>query len=398
MNEKYDAIVAGHICLDITPSIPDNGAATFGDLIAPGKLLNVGTCTISTGGPVSNTGIALSVLGQKVGLMGKVGTDFLGDIVYQKMKVINLEKSILRIEGAETSYTIVLAPPGIDRVFLHNPGANNSYAASDIPYESLKDARLFHLGYPPLMRTLYQNNGDELVTIFKRAKEAGVTTSLDMSPPDPKSESGAVDWGAILEKLLPYVDIFLPSIEEVCFFLNKKKFLEKRTESGAKGIDPIDLFVPSEYSELSKELLQMGAGIASLKSGHRGFYVRSAEKERLAQFGRAKVTDPGNWASRELWAPAYAVPRVVSATGSGDSSIAGFLSSFLRGETIEEALQFATAAGAQNVMVADAVSGLKPHEETKQMMAAWAKAELQIWNNGWIWRETQDLWAGPNDQ
>ncbi|GAG43048.1 unnamed protein product, partial [marine sediment metagenome] len=88
----------------------------------------------------------------------------------------------------------------------------------------------------------------------------------------------------------------------------------------------------------------------------------------------------------------------VSATGSGDSSIAGFLSSFLRGEPIEEAVQFATAAGAQNVMVADAVSGVKSLEETRRMMKSWDKAELSVPDSAWTWGETQRLWTGPNDR
>ena len=52
------------------------------------------------------------------------------------------------------------------------------------------------------------------IKIFKRVKELGVTTSLDMSLPNASSESGKVNWGKILKELLPYVDIYIPSVEE----------------------------------------------------------------------------------------------------------------------------------------------------------------------------------------
>lgn len=39
MNERpYDAMVAGHLCLDIIPRFPDSGASTFSEIIRPGKL------------------------------------------------------------------------------------------------------------------------------------------------------------------------------------------------------------------------------------------------------------------------------------------------------------------------------------------------------------------------
>ena len=38
------------------------------------------------------------------------------------------------VPGEGTSYSIVLAPPGIDRVFLHHPGANDTFCADDVNY------------------------------------------------------------------------------------------------------------------------------------------------------------------------------------------------------------------------------------------------------------------------
>jgi sugar/nucleoside kinase (ribokinase family) len=394
----WDIVVAGHLCLDITPAFPPSDAKSLSELLVPGKLVNVGECVVSTGGPVSNTGLALIKLGARAMLMGKVGDDSFGASVVEKMAAHGAADGIIVVKGEQTSYTIVVAPPGIDRVFLHNPGANNTFGADDIPYAKLKDVRHFHFGYPPLMRRMFQNGGVELVDILKRAREQGVTVSLDMSLPDPQSESGKVDWDAVLRKALPYVDVFLPSAEEMLFSLDRKRFLERREQSHQSGKDSLDLFSAEEYSALSSRLMEYGAGVVSLKSGHRGLYLRTAGKARLEKFGRARVGDAANWADRELWEPPFRVPRVVSATGAGDSCIAGFLASFLRGETVESAIRYASAAGGQNVQVADAVSGIKSFEETRKMIPEWEKVKLEVAGKGWRFEEKEGIWVGPSDR
>ena len=54
---KIKVMVAGHICLDITPQIPFALKGKFDEILVPGKLVNVDNAVISTGGAVSNTGL-----------------------------------------------------------------------------------------------------------------------------------------------------------------------------------------------------------------------------------------------------------------------------------------------------------------------------------------------------
>ena len=184
-----DAVVAGHVCLDISPAFPPlRPDAPLSELLRPGSLTQVGGATISTGGSVSNTGLSLLQLGMRVELMGKIGDDLFARGILDLLAPRGLDKSMVRVPGEQTSYTIVLAPPGFDRAFLHCPGANDTFGADDIQYPVVARARLFHLGYPPLMRRLYRNGGIELADLFRRVKALGaVTTSLDMSLPDPAS-------------------------------------------------------------------------------------------------------------------------------------------------------------------------------------------------------------------
>src|SRR5690606_16738276 len=143
-----------------------------------------------------------------------------------------LVRGMIVVPGEATSYTVVLSPPGQDRIFLHAPGANNTFSAEDVPYERVPAGGIFHFGYPPLMARMYEDGGEGLASIFHRVKEAGAVTSLDMAMPDPKSPSGRADWRAILPRVLPHVDIFLPSVEEMLLMLRPAVFEELSRRAG----------------------------------------------------------------------------------------------------------------------------------------------------------------------
>ena len=75
-------IVAGHACLDITPLFPHNQqAAKLGNILSPGKLIQMEGVDIHAGGAVSNTGMAMKMLGADVCLMAKTGSDEFGKII-----------------------------------------------------------------------------------------------------------------------------------------------------------------------------------------------------------------------------------------------------------------------------------------------------------------------------
>ncbi len=184
---KKKVIVAGHICLDITPVFSEKGAMQPGDILVPGRLVDVGQADVHTGGAVANTGLAMKFFGADVSLMGKIGNDPFGEIILNILKAHGAKQGMLVSDQESTSYSVVIAIPGIDRIFLHNPGANHTFCAEDVPDGELEKAALFHFGYPPLMKTMYENNGAELVCLMKRAKEYGTATSLDFAAVDPAS-------------------------------------------------------------------------------------------------------------------------------------------------------------------------------------------------------------------
>jgi sugar/nucleoside kinase (ribokinase family) len=113
--------------------------------------------------------------------------------------------------------------------------------------------------------------------------------------------------------------------------------------------------------------------------------------------GRARPSSPAAWANKELWAPCFQV-NVVGTTGSGDATIAGFLSALLRDLPPEAAITTAVAVGASNVEAADALSGIRSWDDTQRRIATgWARCSLPIDAPGWQFDESQQLWIGPHD-
>lgn len=368
MARRIDAVVAGHICLDIIPTFD---AALGAGGFRPGALYKVGPAMRSTGGAVANTGLALHRLGISVALMGKVGDDLFGQDI---QNIIRAQGEHLvagmKVSPSETSsYSVVISPPGTDRTFLHCPGCNDTFTAADLNEEVLKQARLFHFGYPPLMRSMYQDGGAELIAMFKHVKELGLCTSLDMADPDPASEAGQVDWLELLKKVLPYVDVFMPSIEELLYMIDRPVW-QRLMQKGHINV-PQDI-TSAMLRDLSGRLIEMGAALVMIKLGAQGAYLRvSVDIERLRKMGRCCPFDILGWIGQEVAEPCFKA-NLVGTTGSGDCTIAGLLASVLRGLPPAEALPFAVAVGACSVEKADATSGV-PHmvEVEQRIRAGW---------------------------
>lgn len=361
MGEKsYDVVTAGHVCLDITPTFSRVRGKRLAEILRPGKLIKMEGVHINPGGAVGNTGPALHRLGLQVALMGKCGNDPLGHILLERLRNLapGAESGMRAVDGENTSYSVVIAPPGIDRLFLHCPGANDTFGPEDVDLRVVRDCRVFHFGYPPLMKRMYSNGGAEAEALLEGVSREGVVTSLDLSLPDPDSEAGRADWGRILGRMLPYVDIFLPSLDEILFMLERKRFedLVSKGDSIADSIEAADL------RRLAERCLVLGAKAVVIKCGHTGAYLKTGEPGGAFL---AATHSPAAWRDQELFEPSCRVSRIASATGAGDAAIAGFLAAWLKGEPPARCMAFLAAVGAQNLAGVDAVSTLKPWNQTR---------------------------------
>ena len=360
---KGKIIAAGHICIDITPVFSTRQQyRRIGDLLEPGKLIHMKPADVHTGGSVANTGLALKLLGADVKLMGKIGDDAFGTMVREILADYGAGGLIVDRESS-TSYSVVLAVPGIDRIFLHDPGANDTFTNGDIPEEALEDAALFHFGYPPLMKQMYARGGEELVRIFRRMKEKGIATSLDLAAVDPDSEAGRADWREILGAVLPYTDFFVPSFEELCYMLDREKY-EQLLLQGGDMTAALDM--DADVKPLAEACLALGCRVVLIKCGTKGMYLRTAKRPSLERIGCRLELDPGRWADLQIMQPCFRADCVRSGTGAGDTSIAAFLAAIHRGMAPEDCVALAAAEGACAVTSYDALSGLKPLDQLQE--------------------------------
>lgn len=374
MNRKK-VIVAGHICLDITPVFPGKKVSRLDEMMAPGKLIHMNGVEVHTGGVVANTGLAMKLLGADVSLMGKIGKDEFGRLILQILGKYGYTdyQDMIQDEAAGTSYSVVIAVPGIDRIFLHAPGANDTFCFDDLNFDRIREASLFHFGYPPLMARTYRNEGEELVHILKKVKELGVATSLDMAAVDPASEAGKADWQKIMEKAIPYVDFFVPSVEELCCMLEPDRYESWLQRAGGADVTEI-LNVEKDVKPLADRLMDMGAKALLIKCGAPGLYYRTADEEVLKTIGIKTGLDTAGWSSQEGFERSYQPSKILSGTGAGDTSIAAYLTAMLEGKPLKRCVQLAAATGASCVEAYDALGGLKSFRELEEKIdAGWEK-------------------------
>ena len=371
-------IVAGHACLDITPLCPQNQqAAKLGNILSPGKLIQMEGVDIHAGGAVSNTGMAMKMLGADVCLMAKTGSDEFGKIISDIYAAQGADSGIIVQEGQNTSYSVVLALPGIDRIFLHDPGCNHTFSFEDLPKEKLLGTDLFHFGYPPLMKKMYEDTGSELVRMMKYMKAQGTATSLDLAFVDGESDAGAADWKEILSRVLPYVDFFVPSIEELCFMLDRDRYEAWKTKAGDEDIS-FSLDVQRDIRPLADKCMELGAKVLLLKCGAPGLYYRTTEVKRLEGLETALGISAEDWSDREGFEASYQPERVLSGTGAGDTTIAAFLTAMLEGYPFEMCIHLAAAEGASCVEAYDALGGIRPLKElASRIEKGWKKQNFR---------------------
>lgn len=302
----------GIICAGI--AVADTLVNPVRELPGEGRLSLVEDISLHCGGCAVNTAIDLARLGIRVAVSVRVGSDAFGNFLREAMALEGVDTGpVSVVEGEKTSATAVMVSPSGERSFLHFLGANRHYGLDDFDFTLLERFRILHLGGALLCPAL---DGKPAAELFRRARSAGVTTSLDTCWDD----SGR--WLELVAPVLPWTDFFLPSWEE------------------ARMISGLD--TPEEAAAF---FLEKGAGAVAIKMGEKGSYYRLGSGE-------------------SGYEPIIPVEKVVDTTGAGDAFVAGFLAAFHEGWPIPRCLKLANATGALAVTRLGATSGLLSLEET----------------------------------
>src|SRR5215208_1183211 len=322
-------VVAGHVCVDLIPEVPARAATV------PGSLVEVGPLSLSAGGCVANTGGDLAALGADVEVVADAGDDELGAVLLALLRARGTRTEQVRLRGGRTtSYSLVFEGEGQDRSIWHHVGANAQWDGTAV---DLTGARLLHVGYPSLLPALIADGGRPLEALLARARAAGITTSLDLAVIDPASAAAREDWPALLGRVLPLVDVFSPSVDDVRTAL--------RRDQGA------------ELRDMARMLLALGPAIVLLTAGPAGLQLSTGDAPRLGAAGGVLEGRAG-WSGREHFVPP---PRVEVRTtlGAGDAATAGLLFGLVEGLDPRGTLDLAARTAAARVAGAPLASALR---------------------------------------
>jgi sugar/nucleoside kinase (ribokinase family) len=246
-------------------------------------------------------------LGLKTAFIGVCGDDVFGRFMLDALqgRAVDISSVLVR-PGQVTGLSVILvgAP---DRAILTLPGLIPELRAADISETLLRGARHLHVASYFLQTGLQP----DLVGVFQRARELGLTTSLDTNY-DPSEQ-----WSH-LDRLLPLTNVFLPNAREAISL------------SGETEVEPAAWKLASQVETVAVKLGPEGAlGI---------------RKGSLAR------------------APSIPV-QFVDAVGAGDSFDAGFLYAYLNHWELERSLQLACACGGLSVQQAGGTDGQPTLEE-----------------------------------
>ena len=137
------------------------------------------------GGAPCNVLAMLTKLGKKTAFVGKVGNDYLGNMLKDKVQKLGIDtKCLYKDEKIHTTLAFVHTYSDGDRdfSFYRNPGADMMLREDELPEPLIKEARIFHFGTLSMTHEGVRQATKKAIRI---AKEAGALISFDPNLREP---------------------------------------------------------------------------------------------------------------------------------------------------------------------------------------------------------------------
>jgi sugar/nucleoside kinase (ribokinase family) len=298
-------------CLGIL--VADVISYTVDSLPGEGRLIIVDSISLGVGGCAANSAIDLKKLGVDVAVIGKVGNDAFGSFILQDLSNYGIDiTGINRSVNTPTSAANVLINRAGERSFIHCPGTNGNFCEKEVDFSIIEKSKILFIAGALLMPSL---DGDPTMNILKKAKKHGIYTVLDTA------WDATGRWMSVIGQCLPFLDLFIPSIEEAQILSGK-----------------------SNVSDMADVFLSYGVSLCVIKQGKDGCYIKNSNGE-------------------ELTIPSYTRIKAKDTNGAGDSFVAGFLTGILKGWDIKTCGRFANAVGAHCVSQIGTTTGIRPIED-----------------------------------
>jgi sugar/nucleoside kinase (ribokinase family) len=303
MENKFDVIVVGELNIDLIlngiESLPEIGKEKLADRMS-----------LTLGSSAAIFASNLSTLGMQVSFVAKTGNDIFGRFCIDQLNAKGVDTSMLiRSDTLKTGATVVLNF-GDDRAMVTHQGAMGFLGIDDITKEMISKAKHLHFS----SYFLQPGFKDKLELLFGMAKEAGLTTSLDVQW-DPSER-----WEFDFSKILPLVDIFLPNESELLLLTGTDSIESALKEIGGHG------------------------NLILVKRGKQG--------SLLCYHDEIIKGDP------------FLHDKVVDAIGAGDSFNAGFIFKFIQGCPPEDCQRFGNLIGAISTTGPGGTTAFRNYEET----------------------------------
>lgn len=299
--KNFDVLVVGELNVDIILDDIQGFPKIGKEILAHNFNLTLGSSSAIF---ASN----LCTLGSTVAFMGKIGTDDFAVTVESSLRQKNVDTEFIIKSGTYKTGATVVMNYDMDRANITFPGAMEHLKEEEVTDPILKSAKHLHLSSVFLQTALKK----DIVRLFKRAKNLGLTTSMDPQW-DPQET-----WDLDLSQLLPVIDVFLPNVLEFQFLTSTDNIA-----SGLKKMAPI-------------------ANNIVIKDGENGAHLWS---------GGALVSKT-----------AYHNDTVVDCIGAGDSFDAGFIHRYIQGKPLPECLEFGNVTGAINTTASGGTAAFKNRE------------------------------------
>ena len=143
------------------------------------------------------------------------------------------------------------------------------------------------------------------------------------------------------------------------------------------------------------KIISMGCAIVVLKCGTLGYYVQTSDRRSaLRKWAGQRPRKYRNNGQTVNSFQAYTKWKSFkSATGAGDTSIAGFLAAFLRGHSPQVAINAACATGALCVTSYGAVDAVEPLESVLgRIRAGWEKSAVGYAGSRFVYDDQNALY------
>ena len=285
----------------------------------PGETVTGGTFQQFLGGKGANQAVASVRSGAKTIFIGKIGTDAFGDQMISRLTKEGIDMSnVIRDNEHPSGVAFIMIDESGENMISVAPGANFHLSKSDVIENSeiIKNASSLVVQMEIPIETIEE--------IFKIASEGNVIKILNPAP-----------LKSIPKNVLKNLDIVIPNEGELYRLHSLLELPEVKTEGKDKIV------------QASKDIVEFGINFVITTLGSKGCLIYDRNNDEVTEIPAIKV-------------------KAVDTVGAGDCFNGVLASKLCKGESVKNAVKYATAAASIAVTRKGAQESMPYAEEIEE--------------------------------